>query len=98
MMVDYAPVFDDLEMYTKYDLDWIYPDLQVVIPFSDGTVIKARKLVASNVDVLQSVFRFLGDHHISPEFSDGVRKFRCDRLPDGPIPADPGAIQLQDPN
>jgi len=43
MMVDYAPVFDDLEMSTKYDLDWIYPDLQVVMPFSDGTSLALYK-------------------------------------------------------
>ena len=50
------------------------------VELSDGTVIKARKLVASNVDVLQSMFRFLGDHHISPELSESVRKFRYDRM------------------
>jgi phytoene dehydrogenase-like protein len=43
MMVDYAPLFDDLEMYTKYDLDWIYPDLQVVMPFPDGTYLALYK-------------------------------------------------------
>jgi phytoene dehydrogenase-like protein len=43
MMVDYAPIFDDLEMYTKFDLDWIYPDIQVVMPFSDGTYLALYK-------------------------------------------------------
>lgn len=37
MMVDYAPLFNDLELDTKYDLGWIYPDLQILMPFPDGT-------------------------------------------------------------
>jgi phytoene dehydrogenase-like protein len=36
MMVEYAPPLKDLEFSTRYDLEWIYPDLQVVMPFSDG--------------------------------------------------------------
>ncbi|NQU04403.1 MAG: NAD(P)/FAD-dependent oxidoreductase [Syntrophaceae bacterium] len=36
MMVEYAPPLGDLELDTRYDLKWIYPDLQVVMPFSDG--------------------------------------------------------------
>jgi phytoene dehydrogenase-like protein len=37
MMVDYAPVFDDFDLEKDYNLQWIYPDLQVVMPFADGT-------------------------------------------------------------
>ena len=37
MMVDYAPPLCDLRLEEDYDLGWIYPDLQVVMPFSDGT-------------------------------------------------------------
>jgi phytoene dehydrogenase-like protein len=37
MMVDYAPPLRDFELDKKYDLEWIYPDLQVVMPFLDGT-------------------------------------------------------------
>ena len=36
MMVDYAPPLKDLRLEEDYDLGWIYPDLQVVMPFSDG--------------------------------------------------------------
>jgi len=43
MMVDYAPLFDDLELYTKYDLAWIYPDLQILMHFSDGKYLALYK-------------------------------------------------------
>lgn len=36
MMVDYAPVYSDLELETKYDLRHIYPSLQFAMPFPDG--------------------------------------------------------------
>lgn len=35
MMVDYAPPYTDLEL-DKYRCKYIFPDLQVVMPFSDG--------------------------------------------------------------
>jgi phytoene dehydrogenase-like protein len=37
MMVEYAPPLRDFELETRYDLAWIYPDLQVVMPFQDGS-------------------------------------------------------------
>ncbi len=37
MMVEYAPPLKDFELDKRYDLEWIYPELQVVMPFSDGT-------------------------------------------------------------
>jgi phytoene dehydrogenase-like protein len=37
MMVEYAPPMRDFELETRYDLEWIYPDVQVVMPFQDGT-------------------------------------------------------------
>jgi phytoene dehydrogenase-like protein len=37
MMVEYAPPLRDFELEKKYDLEWIYPDVQVVMPFADGT-------------------------------------------------------------
>ena len=37
MMVEYAPPLRDFELEKRYDLEWIYPDLQIVMPFSDGT-------------------------------------------------------------
>lgn len=36
MMVDYAPIYRDLEL-DKYGCHYLYPDPQVVMPFSDGT-------------------------------------------------------------
>ena len=35
MMVDYAPPYEDLEL-EKYRCKYVYPDPQVVMPFSDG--------------------------------------------------------------
>ncbi len=37
MMVEYAPPMRDFELDKTYDLEWIYPDVQVVMPFLDGT-------------------------------------------------------------
>jgi phytoene dehydrogenase-like protein len=37
MMCEYAPPLRDFELETRYDMKWIYPDLQVVMPFQDGT-------------------------------------------------------------
>lgn len=36
MMVDYAPIYESLELETKYDLQHIYPSLQFMMPFADG--------------------------------------------------------------
>jgi phytoene dehydrogenase-like protein len=43
MMVEYAPPLKDLGLDKTYDLEWIYPDLQVVMPFSDGTYLALYK-------------------------------------------------------
>ena len=37
MMVEYAPPLKDFELDKIYDLEWIYPDPQIVMPFQDGT-------------------------------------------------------------
>jgi len=36
MMVDYAPVYADFEFEEKYNVKHIFPELQVVLPLSDG--------------------------------------------------------------
>jgi phytoene dehydrogenase-like protein len=43
MMVDYAPPLRDFRLEEDYDLNWIYPDLQVVMPFSDGKYLALYK-------------------------------------------------------
>ncbi|HAR94942.1 MAG TPA: hypothetical protein DCR97_03115 [Deltaproteobacteria bacterium] len=43
MMVEYAPPMRDFELETRYDLQWIYPDVQVVMPFKDGTYLALYK-------------------------------------------------------
>ncbi|MBE0618418.1 MAG: NAD(P)/FAD-dependent oxidoreductase [Proteobacteria bacterium] len=37
MMVEYAPPLKDFELDKTYDLEWIYPDPQIVMPFQDGS-------------------------------------------------------------
>jgi phytoene dehydrogenase-like protein len=39
MMVDYSPVLKDLNLEADYGLKWLYPPLQFVIPFTDGSCI-----------------------------------------------------------
>lgn len=36
MMVDYAPVYKDLAL-DGYDLEHVYPELQIAMPFLDGS-------------------------------------------------------------
>jgi len=36
MMVDYAPVYKDLELAQRYNLRYVHPPLQFVMPFPDG--------------------------------------------------------------
>jgi phytoene dehydrogenase-like protein len=36
MMVDYAPVYKDLQLENRYGLEHIYPSLQFAMPLSDG--------------------------------------------------------------
>jgi len=43
MMVDYAPPLKDFKLEDEYDLKWIYPDIQVVMPFSDGKYLALYK-------------------------------------------------------
>jgi len=43
MLVEYAPPLRDFEFETRYDLQWIYPDLQMVMPFQDGSYLALYK-------------------------------------------------------
>lgn len=45
MMVEYAPPLMDFEFGVDHDksLNWIYPDLQVLMPFSDGSYLALYK-------------------------------------------------------
>ncbi len=36
MMVDYAPIYEDFELESKYAVRHIYPELQVAMPLADG--------------------------------------------------------------
>ncbi len=39
MMVDYAPVFQDLELLSRYKLDFVQPELSMTMPLSDGRAV-----------------------------------------------------------
>ena len=39
MMVDYAPVFQDLELISRYKLDFVKPELSMTMPLSDGRAV-----------------------------------------------------------
>ncbi len=39
MMVDYSPVLKDLNLDGDFGLKWIYPPLQFVMPFADGSAL-----------------------------------------------------------
>src|SRR5665647_683241 len=39
MMVDYAPVFQDLELLSTYKLDFVQPKLVMSMPLSDGRAV-----------------------------------------------------------
>ncbi len=39
MMVDYAPVFQDLELISRYKLDFVQPELSMTMPLSDGRAV-----------------------------------------------------------
>ena len=45
------------------------------IRLADGTVVEARKLVASAVDVTQTILRFVGEEHVSPKIAHRARNF-----------------------
>ncbi len=54
MMVDYAPIYNDLEL-EKYRCNYAYPELQVAMPFSDG---KALCLYSDVEKSCESIARF----------------------------------------
>lgn len=55
MMVDYAPIFKDLGLEEDYDLRWIYPLLQVVMPFSDGSYISLYQDVEKSCESIAKI-------------------------------------------
>ncbi len=54
MMVDYAPIYKDLEL-EKYRCNYVFPDVQVAMPFSDG---KALCLYSDVEKSCQSIAKF----------------------------------------
>ena len=36
LMVDYAPTIKDFELESRYDLEWVHPELEWAMPLSDG--------------------------------------------------------------
>ncbi len=75
MMVEYAPPLRDFELETKYDLAWIYPDVQVVMPFLDGTYLALYRDPEKSAESIRKFSErdaetFLDFAHISDEAMD----------------------------
>jgi phytoene dehydrogenase-like protein len=64
MMVDYAPPLKDFELEFGDDLKWIYPELQVVMPFSDGSHLALYQDVEKSCESIAK---------ISPKDADAYR-------------------------
>jgi phytoene dehydrogenase-like protein len=70
MMVDYAPVYDDLEL-EKYRCRYVYPDLQVAMPFADGKALCLYSDVNRSCD---SIARFSSKD--AESYREAYHKFR----------------------
>ena len=46
------------------------------VVLEDGTVIKARKFIASNVNPVETFIKFVGRENLEPEFADRAMRFR----------------------
>ena len=76
MMVDYSPVYKDLELERIYGLRHIYPSLQFAMPLSDGRAL----CIYSDVDkTCESIAKF------SRKDADAYRQLyqKCQRYTDG---------------
>ncbi|UCG82943.1 MAG: NAD(P)/FAD-dependent oxidoreductase [Dehalococcoidia bacterium] len=70
MMVDYAPPYKDLEL-EKYRCHYVYPELQVVMPFSDS---KALCLYSDVERSCQSIAKFSAKD--AESYREAYHKFR----------------------
>ncbi|UCC60321.1 MAG: NAD(P)/FAD-dependent oxidoreductase, partial [Dehalococcoidia bacterium] len=70
MMVDYAPPYKDLEL-EKYRCHYVYPELQVVMPFSDS---KALCLYSDVERSCQSIAKFSTKD--AESYREAYHKFR----------------------
>ena len=66
MMVDYAPALKDLRLEEDYNLKWIYPPVQMAMPFLDGSSIILYQDVEKSCESISK---------ISPRDADDYRKF-----------------------
>jgi len=70
MMVDYAPPYNDLEL-EKYRCKYVYPELQVAMPFSDGKCLCLYSDVDRSCD---SIARF--SSKVSDTYREVFHKFK----------------------
>jgi phytoene dehydrogenase-like protein len=71
MMVDYAPIYKDLDL-EAYRCSYVYPDLQVAMPFSDG---KALCLYSDVDRSCESIARF--SQKDADAYREAYHKFRA---------------------
>ncbi len=70
MMVDYAPVYQDLEL-DKYRCNYVFPELQVAMPFTDGKCLCLYSDVERSCD---SIARFSAKD--AESYREAYHKFR----------------------
>ena len=70
MMVDYAPPYDDLEL-EKYRCNYVFPDLQVAMPFTDGRCLCLYRDVERSCD---SIAKFSAKD--AESYREAFHKFR----------------------
>ena len=71
------------KFFVHHEVDKVLIDNGVArgVRLTDGTEIGARKLVVSNVDPHQNLFRFVGEDHISPQLAMKVKNISYDGDP-----------------
>lgn len=94
MMVDFAPPYRDFEMADNYDVRYVWPDLQFVLPLSDG---RAVCLYKDEARTCQSFAQFSKkDAETYPRFKRQLDRYMNECL--GPatyVPPMPALDQLQ---
>jgi len=66
LMVEYAPPLKDLGLEENYDLQWIYPSVQVAMVFLDGSSIILYQDIEKSCESIRK---------ISPKDADAYKKF-----------------------
>jgi phytoene dehydrogenase-like protein len=94
MMVDFAPPYSDFEMAEKYNVRYVWPDLQFVLPLSDGRAVCLYKDEARTCESFAEFSK--KDAETYPKFKRQLDRYMNECL--GPatyVPPVPALDQLQ---